>query len=127
MLRVLIIDDTKSVHAYVKMILNQVKEITIESVFNGSQGVELLKNNNNFDLILLDWEMPIMNGPETLQALKGLELQIPIIMMTSKNAVEDIELVLGLGASEYIMKPFTNDILFEKVESVIGKELVYAA
>lgn len=126
MLRILIVDDTKSIHAYVKMMLNKINQVTTESVYNGMQAVDLLKERNNFDLIFLDWEMPVLNGPETLKELKSLDLKIPIIMMTSKNAIEDIELVLGLGAAEYIMKPFTYDILFEKIESVTSKDLLYA-
>jgi two-component system chemotaxis response regulator CheY len=127
MLQILLIDDTKSVHAYMRLILNKINGVAIESVFNGVEACELLKKNAQFDLIFLDWEMPLMNGPETLRAIGRLNLEIPIIMMTSKNEITDIELALGLGASEYMMKPFTNDIVFEKMKFVMKSELIYAS
>lgn len=126
MFRILIIDDTKSVHAYLKLILAKMDGATTESVFDGQQAISRLKKSQDFDLIFLDWEMPIMDGPQTLKELKKIQLETPIIMLTSKNEVADIELVLSLGASEYVMKPFTADILFEKINSVTRKEWVYA-
>ena len=127
MLKILIVDDTKSVHAFVKSLLSKASGIEVSSVFNGAEAVELLKNNSSFDLILLDWEMPILNGPDTFASFKSLGFQIPTIMMTTKNKPEDIERMLLMGVSEYLMKPFTIDILFEKIEFVTGLGISYAA
>lgn len=127
MFRILIVDDTKSVHSFVKHILSRNRNIKTESVFNGSEALVLLKKDSAFDAILLDWEMPLINGPETLQALKRHGISIPVVMMTTKNAITDIQTAMALGASEYIMKPFTEDILFEKLSLVTGKELINAA
>jgi CheY-like chemotaxis protein len=127
MFRILIVDDTKSVHSFVKHILSRNRDIKTESVFNGSEALVLLKKDSAFDAILLDWEMPLINGPETLQALKRHDISIPVVMMTTKNAITDIQTAMALGASEYIMKPFTEDILFEKLSLVTGKELINAA
>lgn len=127
MFRILIVDDTKSVHSYVKMILAKLNGISVVSVFDGEQALALLKNSTDFDLIFLDWEMPNMNGPQTLMQFRTIQLHIPIIMLTSKNEAEEIEQVLRLGASEYVMKPFTFDILLEKMQFVTGKEFAYAS
>jgi len=127
MFRILIVDDTKSVHSFVKHILSRNRNIKTESVFNGSEALVLLKKDSAFDAILLDWEMPLINGPESLQALKRHGISIPVVMMTTKNAITDIQTAMALGASEYIMKPFTEDILFEKLSLVTGKELINAA
>ena len=127
MFKILIIDDTKSVHAFVKNLLSKSKEIETVSVFNGAEGVELLKKDTSFDLIFLDWEMPVLTGPETFQKMKEMNIKIPTIMMTTKNAPEDIAKMLGMGVSEYLMKPFTIDILFEKIEFVSGRAFPYAA
>lgn len=127
MFRILIVDDTKSVHTFVKHLLNKNREIKTESVFNGSEALVLLKNDFAFDAILLDWEMPLINGPETLQALKRHGISIPVVMMTTKNSLTDIQTAMELGASEYIMKPFTEDILVEKLSLVTGKDFTNAA
>jgi two-component system chemotaxis response regulator CheY len=126
MFRILIVDDTKSVHAFVKHLLSKNREIKTESVFNGSEALVFLKKDSAFDAILLDWEMPLLNGPETLQALKRHGISIPVVMMTTKNSLTDIQTAMALGASEYIMKPFTEDILIEKLSLVTGKDFTNA-
>lgn len=127
MFRILIVDDTKSVHSFVKHLLSKNQKINTESVFNGSEALVLLKKDVTFDAILLDWEMPLINGPETLQALQRHGISIPVVMMTTKNSIADIQTAMALGASEYIMKPFTEDILFEKLNLVTGKDFTNAA
>ena len=126
MFRILIVDDTKSVHAFVKDLLARSCDIHTASVFNGAEAIRLLQENKNFDLILLDWEMPVVSGPEAFEEFKKMKLAIPTVMMTTKNKAEDIERMLGMGVSEYLMKPFTIDILFSKMESVSGRALPYA-
>lgn len=127
MLDILLIDDTKSVHAYVKSLLAKADNIKTTSVFNGSEALDLLKEKKSFDLIFLDWEMPILNGPSTLEQLKKMGIAAPVIMMTTKNNPEDVAKMLGMGVAEYMMKPFTIDILFEKIAFATGKEVPYAA
>jgi two-component system chemotaxis response regulator CheY len=127
MFKVLIVDDTRSVHAFVKNLLLKSKEVEVVSVYNGSEAVELLKQDDHFDLILLDWEMPLMNGPETFLAIKGMGLRIPAVMMTTKNDPDDIQKMFSMGIDEYLMKPFTIDILFQKMEWVSGRTLSYAS
>lgn len=123
---ILIIDDTRSVHAFVKNLLSNASGIQVMSAMNGQEGWYELQKGKVFDLILLDWEMPIMDGPTTLIKIKSSGVSTPVIMMTTKNEPEDIERILGLGASEYLMKPFTVDILFEKIGFVLGRSIPYA-
>jgi two-component system chemotaxis response regulator CheY len=127
MFRVLIVDDTRSVHAFVKNLLLKSTGIEVTSVYHGAEAIEVLKQKGDFDLILLDWEMPVLNGPETLQAIKAMQLKTPVIMMTTKNDPEDIRRMFSLGIHEYLMKPFTIDILFQKMEWVSGRAFSYAA
>lgn len=126
-MKILIVDDTRSVHAYVKHFLSKHKALELQSFFNGAELLAYLKNRPVADLILLDWEMPVKNGPETLQGLKEISNSIPVVMMTTKNAPEDIMKVMSLGASEYVMKPFTEDILYEKIMMATGKDVTNAA
>lgn len=113
--RFLIIDDSRAVHAFVK---DTTKLLGYEmvSAFDGKQGLDILSQDKNFSFVLLDWEMPVMDGPTTLEhAIKILPPHVPISMMTSKNSFENITYILSLGAKEYIMKPFTKDILIDKI------------
>lgn len=126
-MKVLMIDDTRTVHMLVKSLLAKSTGIEVTSAMNGEEGWTKLKADRDYDLILLDWEMPILNGVETLVKIRSEGFQTPIIMMTTKNEPEDIKKALELGASEYLMKPFTIDILFEKIGSVLGREVTYVA
>lgn len=119
-MRILFVDDSKAIHAYVKSLLVD-KNIQFHSVYNGREALDYLRKDSKFDLIVLDWEMPVMTGPETLVEIKKQKVSVPVVMMTSKNEPSEMQQMLDLGAVEYILKPFTPDIFFEKIFSVIGE------
>ena len=128
MLKILIVDDTRAVHAFIKAMLAKTPDLEFTSVFNGQEAVTLLRTAPQaFDVILLDWEMPILTGPETFAEFQKMGMLTPVIMTTTKNAAADIEQMLKAGVAEYLMKPFTVDILVEKIEQACGKLVAYAA
>jgi DNA-binding response OmpR family regulator len=118
-LKILSVDDSKSIHAYLQQCLEPITE-KIEHVFNGVEAVERLRNDlDAFDLIILDWEMPFKDGPTTFKELKELGLKTPVMMLSSKSRPEDIMQMLEQGVAEYMMKPFTQDIVLDKINQVI--------
>lgn len=124
MKKILIVDDSKAVHAYVKNCFRSV-QVSLTHVYNGQEALNLLESNDTkFDLILLDWEMPVKDGPTTFDGLK-CRATTAVIMMTTKNQPGDISFMLGKGVSEYILKPFTPDILLDKIQTVLGEELAH--
>lgn len=118
--KILSIDDSKAVHAFLKECLKDTgHQLTTAS--NGEDGLKVLSENvTQFDLIFLDWEMPGMNGPEVLEKIKSMGVKSPVIMLTSKNDMTDIASMLDKGAAEYVLKPFTRDIIIEKIALVMG-------
>lgn len=124
MLKILSIDDSRSVHAFLGSLFDPSKS-SLAHAYNGLEGIQLLeaKPAPELDLILLDWEMPKLTGIETLERIRAIGIQTPVIMLTSKNDPAEIERALTLGANEYVMKPFTKDILYAKIESVLGREI----
>jgi two-component system, chemotaxis family, chemotaxis protein CheY len=122
-MNVAIVDDAKAVHAYLEELFEGVCE-TIVHYYNGQEAVDAFtKSAGNIDLVLLDWEMPVLSGIEALPKLRALHANLPIMMMTSKNAMSDIVLALENGAQDYVIKPFTKDILIGKIEQVLGKKV----
>lgn len=118
--KILCVDDSKSIHAFLEECLIPITE-TIAHVYNGQEAVDKLKLNlNAFDLIILDWEMPIKDGPTTFNELKGMGLKTPVFMLTSKNNPSDIMQMIEAGVAEYMMKPFTADIVIEKIKQILG-------
>lgn len=117
---ILCVDDSRSVHAFLKQCLQPVTN-SIESVYNGEEAVKRLSGDlNSFDLIFLDWEMPVKDGPATFKELKSLGLSTPVFMLTSKNDPTEILQMLEAGVTEYILKPFTQDIILGKIEMNLG-------
>lgn len=121
-MKILSVDDSRAVHAYLTECL-KASPVTVTHAYGGSEGLALF-SGQPFDLVLLDWEMPDVTGPEVLKEIRKTNQATPVIMLTSKNAPDDISAMLALGANEYVMKPFTPDILLAKIEEVTGKPMV---
>ncbi|OUR96376.1 hypothetical protein A9Q84_08465 [Halobacteriovorax marinus] len=119
-MKVLIVDDSKAIFLMVSQMLEESGHTGVWAE-DGQKAFEYLSGNNDIDVILLDWNMPNMNGPEFLEKnLTESFTETPVIMMTTENKPANIKKALSLGAVEYIMKPFTNDILNGKFELVDG-------
>lgn len=123
-MKILIVDDAKAVHAFIKALFKGTS-CELAHAMNGVEAIDIISTNpKSFDLVLLDWEMPLKSGLETLVESKNIAPDLPVIMVTSKTNLSDIEAIMKKGASEYVMKPFTKEILFEKIAESIGKEVV---
>lgn len=113
-MKLLLIDDSKTIHAYLDDLLAGTGH-SLSHAFSGEEGLETAPKLNP-DVVLLDWEMPGIQGIEVLERLRSSGFKKPILMLTTKNKPDDITRAITLGATEYVMKPFTKDILLEKLE-----------
>lgn len=117
-MNVLVIDDSRAIYAMVSQMLKEGGHTSVWAE-DGVKACEILAKDKTIQIILLDWNMPNMNGPEFLEKnIKENMTTAPIIMMTTENSPEHIKKALSLNAAEYIMKPFTKDILFNKFSLV---------
>ncbi|MEC9283810.1 MAG: response regulator [Bdellovibrionota bacterium] len=119
-MKIMVVDDSKMIQALVKETLES-RGISVVLAENGQVAKDKLAAGEEIDLILLDWNMPVMDGPSFLVAVKEESLtSSPIVMMTTENKPEKIQEVIEKGVVEFIMKPFTDDVLFGKIEMVTG-------
>lgn len=117
-MNVLVVDDSRAIYAMVSQMLQEGGHTSIWAE-DGLKAVEAIAKHKNIDIILLDWNMPNMSGVEFLEKnVKEHFTTTPIIMMTTENSPDHIKKALSLNAAEYIMKPFTKDILFNKFSLV---------
>jgi two-component system chemotaxis response regulator CheY len=95
---------------------------TCEAV-NGKDALKVIESEKAaVDLVLADWNMPEMNGPDLVKRLRQNPdfISLKVIMVTAETEVDHIVSALEAGANEYVMKPFTKEILREKLEMVGG-------
>jgi two-component system chemotaxis response regulator CheY len=118
-MRALVIDDSRAIRL---MVGKTVRELGFEvlEAGNGVEGLAQLQAAGRVDLVLVDWNMPEMDGYQFLLAARGNSAwrDMPIIMVTTETEMSQMQRALDAGASEYIMKPFTRDILREKLQLV---------
>ncbi len=114
----LIVDDSRVIRKVARQILEALS-FSCEEAENGQIALEACKNKLPL-FILLDWNMPVMNGLEFLQALRQLpDGQNPVVIFcTTENDMSHIQVAIGAGANEYIMKPFDADIVRGKLEQL---------
>jgi len=119
-MKILVVDDSKAVRKIVRNMLNNVSCEVFEAE-DGEKALDLIYEHGYFDLILLDWNMPKIDGYEFLRTVKENPdwKGIKIIMITSKNDQESVIEALKAGADEYLMKPFDQKMLLTKIEMVM--------
>src|SRR5262245_59838846 len=107
-MRALVVDDSKSM----RMILGKsLKDIGFEvtEAGDGQEALSRLNQGENVDLMLVDWNMPVMNGYELVCAVRAniLLSNVRIMMVTTETSLDNVQKALAAGANEYLMKPFT--------------------
>jgi two-component system chemotaxis response regulator CheY len=114
-MRALIVDDSRFVRGYLRGLLEE-KGFECEEAADGQAGMDLLTSQQPFDLALVDWNMPVMNGLEMLKKLRTDGFAGLKVMMVTTEAENDYILrALDAGADEYLMKPFDDESLTEKL------------
>jgi two-component system, chemotaxis family, chemotaxis protein CheY len=116
--KVLIVDDSSLIHQMYRLVLNRYNCGIIDAM-NGQEAHDLLRVHKDVDLILLDINMPVMNGVQFMEKAQALAItrDIPVIIISTEGKEADTLRGLQLGAKGYLKKPFQPDLLHE----LIGK------
>ncbi len=123
-MKALIVDDSSTMRKIIKKTLMQAGVATIVEAEDGIDAMQKMKENGaDFDVVLLDINMPRVDGVTTLKQLKAIDETkgIPVIMCTSEAEKEKVVECIRGGASDYIVKPFSKDLIAEKISKVVGK------
>jgi len=126
--KVLVVDDSELIHNMYRLMLKKYKDCDMISAKNGKEALDILGREDDFDLILLDVNMPVMNGLQFLENVKksGDHTHIPVIVISTEGKEEDTLRGLSLGAKGYIVKPFKSVKLHNLIESIFKKETATA-
>ncbi len=118
-IRILIVDDMSTMRRIIRTILNQLGYTNIDEAENGKQALAKLKKEK-YDFVITDWNMPEMDGLSLVKAIRSdPELKhIPVLMVTAEAKKENVIQALKAGVNNYIVKPFTPEVLKEKIEKI---------
>lgn len=116
-MQALVIDDSRTTRLILKQILRQFG-FEVSEAGDGKEALDVLARMERADLVLVDWDMPVMNGYEFLNAVRAQREydRLPLMMITAHTEAESVARALEAGANEYVMKPFTGDVICEKIE-----------
>ena len=118
-IRILVVDDMSTMRRIIKTILNQLGYSNIEEAENGKQALGKLKKEK-FDFVITDWNMPEMDGLELVKQIRADDelKSLPVLMVTAEAKKENVMEALKAGVNNYIVKPFTPEVLKEKMEKI---------
>jgi two-component system, chemotaxis family, chemotaxis protein CheY len=125
-MKMLTVDDSAVIRKIVKAAA-EVLQCELEEAEDGIKALEVLdKLEGKVDLILLDWNMPGMDGYELLQNLKKDDVykKIPVMMVTTESHKSNIINAIKAGAAHYMIKPFTIEELIKRIMECLGKGVV---
>lgn len=115
-MQALIIDDSRAIRTILTRIIEPLG-FAVKTAVHGRDALDQLQAGARPDLMLVDWNMPEMNGYELLQAVRAdpTYASIKIIMVTTETEMAQVALALAAGADEYVMKPFTTEVILDKL------------
>ncbi len=118
--KILTVDDSMSVRKMIEFALKS-KGYVVSGASDGQEGLEILERGERFDLVVLDINMPRMDGLTLLKTVRGRPnwSRLPILMLTTEGQDTDRDQALSLGASDYMVKPFKPTELIERVAKLL--------
>ena len=115
-MHVLVVDDSRAMRSILGSILRDAG-FEVSEACDGSEALKSLHENGKVPLILVDWNMPPLDGFEFIKAVRADHAydDTRLVMVTTETEMEQVTRALEAGANEYIMKPFTKEALLEKL------------
>jgi two-component system chemotaxis response regulator CheY len=116
--KVLVADDSGVMR---KILIRALNACSVTDIVEASDGAEALSRfeEQSFDLVLTDWNMPNKTGLEVLQSIRGAGSKVPVIMITTEAEASRVKEAIGAGVTDYLAKPFENDMLRAKLDKLV--------
>ena len=123
-MKLLVVDDSSTMRRIIKNTLARLDHKDILEGADGLEGWTALDANPDVEMLITDWNMPEMNGLELVKKVRADSrfTELPIIMVTTEGGKSEVIVALKAGVNNYIVKPFTPQILKEKLAAVFGVE-----
>ena len=118
-MKFLVVDDSATMR---RIVVNSLQRIGFNETVEAGDGAEALaKFDGSIDFVITDWNMPNMSGTELTKALRlrGDGKNVPVLMVTARSVRDDILVAMEAGVNNYIVKPFTPQVLKEKIDAIL--------
>ncbi len=119
-MKILVVDDSTTMR---RIISNSLRAVGFDDIIEAGDGQQALEIIDGVQMVLTDWNMPNMDGLTLVKTLRAAPntARVPIIMITSEGARDEVMEALAAGVNDYIVKPFTKEVLAEKVKMTLQK------
>ena len=116
-MRALVIDDSRAIRMIIGRVL-KANGFGVVEACHGREALDYLEGEDKFDLAMVDWNMPEMNGYEFVQAVRADPSynDLCVVMVTTEAEMSQVVKALEIGANEYIIKPFSKEAIEEKLQ-----------
>jgi two-component system chemotaxis response regulator CheY len=116
-MRALVLDDSKTTRMILRRIFQNIG-VEVSEAEDGAQGLKSIHEAGKPDFVTVDWDMPVMDGLAFVRAVRAEYPadNLPLLMVTAANDLTHVAAALEAGANEYLMKPFTEEMVREKLE-----------
>ena len=121
-MRILIIEDEKKVANFIKKGLEE-EHYAVDTAYDGEMGLYMAEVNE-YDLIVLDLMIPKIDGLEVLKRIRGSKNNVPILVLTARDSVEDIVKGLDYGCDDYLTKPFEFIVFLARIRALLHREKI---
>ena len=119
-MKILLVDDSRTIRKIQIKVLAQLGLTEVVEANDGAEGLAKVQSDTP-DLILLDWNMPNMDGLTFLKTLRGVGSKTPVIMVTTESERSRVVEAVQAGINNYMVKPFTPDALGQKIKETMSK------
>ena len=116
-MKILLVDDSRATRSMIRRMLARLDAEVLEAE-NGVNALQVLAAHGAVDAVLVDWNMPVMTGIDFVREVRKQPAyeRMPIMMVTTETGIEQLQSAVEAGANEYLMKPFTEIMLLEKLQ-----------
>ncbi len=126
MIKALVVDDSRLIRQIEVSVFTKIGDMEVDEAEDGADALKKL-TKNKYDIVLLDWMMPKMTGEQVLREIRGVagpNKDTAVVMVTAEVERKKIISLASLGISGYVTKPFTAELLEEKIKAILGKKKV---
>ena len=117
-MRILLVDDSQTMRSITRSVLCTIGAHEVEEAGDGREALEKMRSFVP-ELILCDWNMPVMDGLEFVQMVRKADQTTPIIMVTTESEMSKMMQAIRAGVNHYVVKPFTPDVLRKRIQETL--------